>query len=55
MEYQNDELKKQEIMKGKKIKNIMKEDLYDLKKEESDDDENTRTKKKKLNLTNQKK
>ena len=55
MEYQNDELKKQEIMKGKKVKNIMKEDLYDLKKEESDDDENTRTKKKKLNEKEEKK
>ena len=55
MEYQNDELKKQEIMKGKKIKNIMKEDLYDLKKEESDDDENTRTKKKKLSEKEEKK
>ena len=29
LEYQNDELKKQEIMKGKRNKNIMKDDLYD--------------------------
>jgi hypothetical protein len=55
MEFQNDELRKQEIMKGKKVKNIMKEDLYDLKKEESDDDENTRTKKKKLSEKEEKK
>ena len=55
MEFQNDELRKQEIMKGKKVKNIMKEDLYDLKKEESDEDENTRTKKKKLSEKEEKK
>ena len=30
LEYQNEELKKHDIMKGKKVKNIMKEDLYDL-------------------------
>ena len=54
LEYQNEELKKQEIMKGKKVKNIMKEDLYDLNKEESDD-ENARTKKKKLSEKEEKK
>ena len=55
LEYQNEELKKQEIMKGKKIKNIMKEDLYDLKKEESDEDENAKTKKKKISEKEEKK
>ena len=50
LEYQNEELEKQVDMKGKKVKNIMKDDLYDLKKDESDEDEkeNTRKKKKKL-------
>ena len=57
LEYQNDELKKQEIMKGKRNKNIMKDDLYDLKKEESDDEdiENTKTKKKKISDKEEKK
>ena len=48
LEYQDDELKKQSLMKGKKVKNIMKEDVFDLKKEESDDEANIRTKKKKI-------
>ena len=48
LEYQDDELKKQSLMKGKKVKNIMKEDVLDLKKEESDDEANIRTKKKKI-------
>ena len=54
LEYQNEEIKKQEIMKGK-VKNIMKEDLYDLKKEESDEDENAKTKKKKISEKEEKK
>ena len=41
-------------MKGK-VKNIMKEDLYDLKKEESDEDENAKTKKKKISEKEEKK
>ena len=47
LEYQKEELEKQAAFKGKKVKNIMKEDLYDLKKEESDDDEDKKTTKKK--------
>ena len=47
LKYQKEELEKQAEFKGKKVKNIMKEDLYDLKKEESDDDEDKKTTKKK--------
>ena len=38
-------------MKGKKVKNIMKDDLYDLKKDESDEDEKEKTRKKKKKLS----
>ena len=38
LDYQNDELKKQALLKGKKNKNIMKDDLLDLKNDESEDD-----------------
>ena len=54
LQYQNEELKKQEILKGKKV-NVMKEDLYDLKQEESDDEENIKTKKKKISEKEEKK
>ena len=55
LEYQNDELKKQALLKGKKNKNIMKDDLLDLKNDESEDDENTKTKKKKISEKEEKK
>jgi len=56
LEYQNDELKKQALLKGKKNKNIMKDDLFDLKQDSSDDDdENTKTKKKKISEKEEKK
>ena len=46
LEYQNKELEKQASMKGKKNKNIMKDDLYDLKKDNySDEDEKENMKK----------
>ena len=49
LEYQDKELEKQAAMKGKKVKNIMKDDLYDLKKEDSDEDEvNMKKKRKKI-------
>ena len=48
LEFQNQELQKQADMKGKKNKNIMKDDLYDLNKDESDDDdENTKNNRRK--------
>ena len=49
LEYQKSELEKQAIL-GNKVKNIMKEDLYDLKKNESFEDEDNKktTKKKKI-------
>ena len=55
LEYQNEELKKQALLKGKKNKNIMKDDLFDLKQDSSDDDENTKTKKKKISEKEEKK
>ena len=49
LEYQDKELEKQAAMKGKKVKNIMKDDLYDLKKDDSDeDDENVKKSRKKI-------
>ena len=50
LEYQNQELEKQAKMKGKKNKNIMKDDLYDLKKDDDDleEDENKQKKRKKI-------
>ena len=54
LEYQNDELKKQALLKGKKNKNIMKDDLLDLKNDESEDDD-TKTKKKKISEKEEKK
>ena len=47
LEYQNKELEKQAQMKGKKNANIMKDDLYDLNKDDSDDDENTKNNRRK--------
>ena len=43
IKYQNEEIKKQTLMKGKN-KNTKKNDLYDLKKEESDNEKNIKTK-----------
>ena len=47
LEYQNKELEKQAEMKGKKVKNIMKDDLYDLNNDDSDDEEENNKKKRK--------
>ena len=47
LEYQNKEMEKQAAMKGKKNTNIMKDDLYDLNKDDSDDDENTKNNRRK--------
>ena len=56
LEYQNAELKRQALLKGKRNKNIMKEDMFDLKNDVSDDDdENIKTKKKKITEKEEKK
>ena len=47
LEYQNQELEKQALMKGKKNKNIMKDDLFDINRDESDDDEENKNNRKK--------
>ena len=49
LEYQNNELEKQAVMKGKKVRNAMKDDdLDDLNKNDLDEDENKKTAKKKI-------
>ena len=55
LEYQNKELEKQALMKGKKNKNIMKDDLFDINRDESDEEENKINRKKKTSEKENKK
>ncbi len=47
LEYQNQELKKQALLKGKKVANIMKDDMLDLNNDNSEDEEDTKNNRRK--------
>ena len=47
LEYQNQELKKQALLKGKKVANIMKDDILDLNNDNSDDEEDMKNNRRK--------